>query len=142
MGNVISSSPEAPYLARHVGLKSGVPIASTALTINRLCGSGFESIIQGSMLIKGGDANVVVCGGTENMSAAPLVLDGNDARWGVSLGSGLKMRDTLWDGLTDLYAGTPMGITAENLATKYGITRYVSDDSAQKIHSWKIRKIM
>lgn len=132
VGNVISSSPEAPYLARHVGLKSGVPIASTALTINRLCGSGFESIIQGSMLIKGGDANVVVCGGTENMSAAPLVLDGNDARWGVSLGSGLKMRDTLWDGLTDLYAGTPMGITAENLATKYGITRQECDEFASR----------
>lgn len=132
IGNVIQSSPEAPYLARHVGLKSGVPIASTALTINRLCGSGFESVIQGSMLIKGGDANVVVCGGTENMSAAPLLLDGNDARWGVGLGAGLKMRDSLWDGLTDLYAGTPMGITAENLAEKYGITREECDEFASR----------
>lgn len=60
------------------------------------------------------------------MSMAPLQVDGNDARWGVALGKGLAMRDSLWDGLTDRYAGTPMGITAENLAVKYGISREVS----------------
>ena len=68
----------------------------------------------------------MVCGGAENMSMAPLQVDGNDARWGVPLGGGLKMRDSLWDGLTDQFVGTPMGITAENLAVKYGISREVS----------------
>lgn len=77
-----------------------------------------------------GDANITICGGTENMSAAPLQLDGNHTRWGVPLGSGLKMRDSLWDGLTDSYANVPMGITAENLAEKYNITRLECDEYA------------
>ena len=125
-GNVIQSSSDAAYLARHVGLQCGVPIASPALTINRLCGSGFETIIQGAKSIQLKEAQIVVCGGSENMSMAPLQVDGNDARWGVALGKGLSMRDSLWDGLTDRYAGTPMGITAENLAVKYDISREVS----------------
>ena len=124
-GNVIQSSADAAYLARHVGLKCGAPISSPALTLNRLCGSGFETVIQGAKSIKLNEAKIVVCGGSENMSMAPLQADGNDVRWGVSLGSGLKMRDSLWDGLTDQHVGTPMGITAENLAEKYGISREV-----------------
>lgn len=129
-GNVIQSSADAAYMARHIGLQSGIPIATPALTINRLCGSGFETVIQGAKSIKLGEAKIVVCGGSENMSMAPLQVDGNDARWGVSLGSGLKMRDSLWDGLTDSYVGTPMGITAENLAEKYNITREECDQHA------------
>lgn len=125
-GNVIQSSPDAAYLARHVGLQSGIPITTPALTINRLCGSGFETIIQGANAIRLGDAKIALCGGTENMSAAPLQVSGNDARWGVNLGSGLNMRDALWDGLTDSLSNTPMGMTAENLAEKYNITRQVS----------------
>ncbi len=97
-GNVIQSSADAAYLARHVGLKCGIAIATPALTLNRLCGSGFETVIQGAKSIKLGEARIVVCGGSENMSMAPLQVDGNDVRWGVSLGSGLKMRDSLWDG--------------------------------------------
>lgn len=77
-----------------------------------------------------GDANITVCAGTENMSAAPLQLDGNHSRWSVPLGNGLKMRDSLWDGLTDTHAGVPMGITAENLAERYGITRLECDEYA------------
>jgi len=130
VGNVIQSSPDAAYLARHVGLRSQVPQEVPALTINRLCGSGFETLIQGAMAILCNDANVTICGGTENMSAAPLQVDGNDARWGVPLGNGLKMRDSLWDGLTDSYANVPMGITAENLAEKYNITRLECDEYA------------
>jgi acetyl-CoA acyltransferase 2 len=125
-GNVIQSSPDAAYLARHVGLQSGIPIPTPALTINRLCGSGFETIILGANAIRLGDAKIALCGGTENMSAAPLQVSGNDARWGVNLGSGLNMRDALWDGLTDSLSNTPMGMTAENLAEKYNITRQVS----------------
>lgn len=132
-GNVIPSSPDAAYLARHIGLKSGVPIASPALTINRLCGSGFETVIQGANSIQLGDSKsgFVVCGGTESMSLAPLQVSGLDARWGVALGKGLKLGDSLWDGLTDAHANnTPMGITAENLAEQYGITRDECDEFA------------
>jgi len=129
-GNVVQSSSDAAYLARHVGLKCGVPISSPALTINRLCGSGFETVIQGAKSIKLDEAKLVVCGGSENMSMAPLQVDGNDVRWGVALGSGLKMRDSLWDGLTDQHVGTPMGITAENLAEKYVISREDCDEFA------------
>lgn len=77
-----------------------------------------------------GDASVAICAGSENMSAAPFQLDGNAARWGVNLGTNLSMRDSLWDGLTDSYAQVPMGITAENLAEKYNITREECDEFA------------
>ncbi len=77
-----------------------------------------------------GDSKINVCAGSENMSAAPFQLDGNAARWGVALGTNLKMRDSLWDGLTDSYTQTPMGITAENLAEKYDITREECDEFA------------
>jgi len=129
-GNVVSSSPDAPYLARHVALKSDIPIETPALTINRLCGSGFETVIQGAKSILLGEAKVAVCGGAENMSAAPFQIDGNAVRWGVNLGTELNMRDALWDGLTDMHVGCPMGITAENLAEKYGITRQECDEFA------------
>lgn len=118
VGNVIQSSPDAAYLARHVGLRSGVPVSTQALTINRLCGSGFETVAQGAQAIQLGLSAVSVCGGAENMSAAPFTVDGNAARWGVALGKGMSMNDSLWSGLTDSYAGTPMGVTAENLAKK------------------------
>lgn len=124
-GNVIQSSPDAAYLARHVGLKAGVNRETPCLTINRLCGSGFETVILGAQSIQLGESSLAVCGGAENMSDAPLQASGNDARWGVKLSKGLKLRDSLWDGLTDSYAGTPMGVTAENLAQKYDITREV-----------------
>ena len=125
VGNVIQSSPDAAYLARHVGLQSGLPQKTPSLTINRLCGSGFETVILGAQSIQLGDSQIAVCGGTENMSDAPLTLRGNEARWGVKLGTGLKLGDALWDGLTDTHAGTPMGVTAENLAKKYNISREV-----------------
>eukprot|EP00542_Grammatophora_oceanica_P017319 CAMPEP_0194049058 /NCGR_PEP_ID=MMETSP0009_2-20130614/29528_1 /TAXON_ID=210454 /ORGANISM="Grammatophora oceanica, Strain CCMP 410" /LENGTH=410 /DNA_ID=CAMNT_0038695117 /DNA_START=149 /DNA_END=1381 /DNA_ORIENTATION=+ len=129
-GNVIPSSKDAAYLARHVGLKSGLSQETPALTINRLCGSGFETVVQGANSIRLGDADVVVCGGTENMSMAPLQVNGKDARWGVGLGKGLHLGDALWDGLTDAYAKTPMGVTAENLAKQYNITREECDEYA------------
>lgn len=138
-GNVIQSSSDAAYLARHVLLKSGIPIDKTALTINRLCGSGFETVIQGYQnIVLNHDENMNVCGGTENMSSAPLAMDGNHVRWGVALGKGLQMYDSLWSGLTDTYAQTPMAITAENLATKYNISRQECDEYALLSQSrWK-----
>jgi len=125
-GNVIQSSPDAAYLARHVALQSGMNQSTPSLTINRLCGSGFETVILGAQSIALGESKIAACGGSENMSDAPLTVRGNDARWGVKLGKGLKMGDALWDGLTDSYAGTPMGVTAENLAKEYNISREVS----------------
>lgn len=129
-GNVVQSSLDAPYLSRHMGLKAGVPQKVPALTINRLCGSGFETVINGAEVIELEQARIALAAGAENMSAAPFVVDGNAVRWGVPLGKGPKMEDALWGGLTDSLAGLPMGITAEKLGAKYGITRQQCDEFA------------
>jgi len=131
-GNVISSSLDATYLSRHVALKSGVPIASPALTLNRLCGSGFEAACLAAESIILSRSSVVLCGGTENMSQAPLSIDGLTARWGAALGKGVKAEDTLWAGLTDTHCKLPMGLTAEKLADKYGVSRLECDEYAQR----------
>lgn len=124
-GNVQQTSADSIYLARHVGLRAGAPIASPALTVNRLCGSGFQAVINGAEQILLGDAEVVLTGGTESMSQAPHVIRG--ARWGLPFGKEQKLGDTLWDALTDSYTGMPMAITAENLAEQYKITRAECD---------------
>ena len=129
-GNINPSSSDAAYLARHVALKSGCRESTTAMTLNRACGSGFEAVIQGANAIRVGDAQVALTGGTENMSAAPFQICGNDARWGVALGKGLKARDGLWSGLNDDHVQLSMGMTAENLADKYNITRQQCDEFA------------
>lgn len=126
IGNVLSpSAPDAPYLARHVALRCGLPIATPALIVNRLCGSGFQSIVNGVQEILVGDAEVVLTGGTDNMSACPYAV--RDIRFGTKLGQDPKMEDMMWTSLTDMLAKTPMGVTAENLAAKYNITREDSD---------------
>ena len=131
IGNVIQSSPDAAYLARHVGLRAGIPQEKAAMTINRLCGSGFEAACLGAEAIELDQARVTLCGGSENMSAAPFTIDGNKMRWGVGLGQPPPTAtDSLWSGLTDSLAGTPMGITAENLAEKYDISREDCDEYA------------
>jgi acetyl-CoA acyltransferase 2 len=119
-GNALQTSNDAIYLARHVGLRSGVPESSPAVTVNRLCGSGFESIIQAARLLLTGEAEVVLAGGTEAMSMAPHVIHG--ARWGIPLGKA-PMADLLWAALFDPYAGFSMAETAENLAEEYRLTR-------------------
>lgn len=140
-GNINPSSSDSAYLARHVALKAGCSESTPALTLNRACGSGFESVIQGANAIKVGDAQVALCGGSENMSMAPLQICGNDARWGVPLGKGLKVRDGLWAGLQDDYVQLSMGMTAENLADKYGITREQCDEFAfRSQQNWKAAK--
>eukprot|EP00163_Fabomonas_tropica_P012348 TRINITY_DN23619_c0_g1_i1.p2 TRINITY_DN23619_c0_g1~~TRINITY_DN23619_c0_g1_i1.p2 ORF type:complete len:395 (-),score=147.45 TRINITY_DN23619_c0_g1_i1:1390-2574(-) len=126
VGNVAQSSVDAPYIARHVGLSAGVPIPTPALTINRLCGSGFQSIVNGAHEILVGESNVVLTGGTENMSQIPYSV--RNIRFGTKLGQDPKLEDTLWAALTDQYAGLPMAITAENLAEQYGITRADCDE--------------
>jgi acetyl-CoA C-acetyltransferase/acetyl-CoA acyltransferase 2 len=126
MGNVIQTSADAIYLARHVGLKAGVPQDVPALVVNRLCGSGFEAIVQGALYLLTGQAEAVLVGGTESMSQAPFVLRG--ARFGVPLGKAPALEDTLWSGLTDSYAKMPMAMTAEKLAEQYRITQDEVDE--------------
>jgi acetyl-CoA acyltransferase 2 len=123
-GNVVQSSVDAIYLARHVGLKLGMPIDRPALTVNRLCGSGFEAIVQGAYLLREEGMRCVLVGGTENMSQVPYVLRG--ARWGYRMGNG-ELEDYLTAALVDSFAGIPMAITAENLAERYSISRSETD---------------
>jgi len=123
-GNVQQSSVDAHYGARHVGLKAGLPIEVPALTVNRLCGSGIQAVISGAQQIQLDEAGFVLAGGMESMSQVPHVIRG--ARSGFKLGQG-KLEDWLWEGLNDPYAGCSMAITAENCATKYGITREEAD---------------
>src|SRR3954453_4267903 len=124
VGNVLQTSADAIYGARHVGLKAGVPIDVPALTVNRLCGSGIQAAVNGAQLIQLGEASVVLTGGIESMSQAPHVIRG--LRGGLKLGQG-KLEDSLWEALVDTYCGCPMAITAENCAAKYGITREAQD---------------
>jgi acetyl-CoA acyltransferase 2 len=126
-GNVMQTSADALYGARHVGLKAGLPIETPAVTVNRLCGSGMESITQAAQRILLGEANMVLAGGMENMSQCPHVIRG--ARSGFRLGEG-KLEDSLMSGLYDTYCGFSMSETAENLASEHGITRKASDEYA------------
>ncbi len=119
-GNVLQTSADAIYLARHVALKAGAPIETPALTLNRLCGSGLQAVISGAQALLLGEATFALVGGAENMTQAPFVVRG--ARAGLSLGEH-KFEDYLWEALTDSYCGCPMAITAENLARQYHITR-------------------
>ncbi|KAI2586840.1 acetyl-CoA acyltransferase 2, partial [Homo sapiens] len=121
MGNVLQSSSDAIYLARHVGLRVGIPKETPALTINRLCGSGFQSIVNGCQEICVKEAEVVLCGGTESMSQAPYCV--RNVRFGTKLGSDIKLEDSLWVSLTDQHVQLPMAMTAENLAVKHKISR-------------------
>jgi acetyl-CoA acyltransferase 2 len=128
VGNVMQTSADAIYCARHVGLKAGLPIETPALTVNRLCGSGFQAVVNGAEQILLGDADAVLVAGTENMTQAPFQLRG--AREGWAFGKAPPVEDSLWSALTDSYCNTPMAITAENLAQKYGITRQQCDEYA------------
>jgi acetyl-CoA acyltransferase 2 len=124
-GNVLQTTPEDVYCARHIGLRAGVPVEKPALTVNRLCGSGFQSIISAAQEIRTGDADVALVGGTESMSQAPHAVRG--ARWGFPFGKAPPLEDLLWTALTDSYAGCAMGVTAETLAERHGIDRAACD---------------
>ena len=127
MGNALQTSGDAIYGARHVALKAGVPFDRPALTVNRLCGSGIQSIISGAQMIQLGEAETVLAGGMESMSQAPHVIRG--ARSGFPLGGG-KLEDSLMVALLDTYCNTPMAGTAENLARKFEISREEQDEYA------------
>ncbi len=126
-GNALQTSADAIYLARHVGLRAGVPQEVPALTINRLCGSGFQAIISAAQEIMLDQAEVCLAGGSESMSQAPHVVRG--ARWGkLRLGpAGDHFEDMLWEALTDTFCGASMAQTAETLAERYDVTREEAD---------------
>lgn len=126
-GNVLQTAKDAIYLARHIGLRCEIPKEIPALVVNRLCGSGFEAIIQGARLIETKEAQCVLVGGTESMSQAPHVIRG--ARSGILLGQS-QLEDSLWECLNDTFINMPMGITAENLAIKYKISQEEVDEYA------------
>ncbi len=127
VGNALQTSPDAIYGARHVALKAGIPQEVPALTVNRLCGSGIQSVISGAQLILTGDAKTCLVGGMENMSQAPHVIWG--ARRGFKLGQG-QLQDLLMIALLDSYCGYYMAQTSNNLARDYGIGREEQDQFA------------
>jgi len=127
-GNALQTSADAIYCARHIALKAGLPIEVPALTVNRLCGSGFEAITQGAQLILLGEAQAVLAGGTESMSQAPHVVRG--ARWGIRLGPAAPLEDSLWEALKDPECGLSMAETAERLAERYHLARREVDEVA------------
>ena len=124
VGNVLQTSADAIYGARHVALKAGVPVDVPALTVNRLCGSGVQAAVSGAQMIQLGEASLVLTGGIESMSQAPHVIRG--LRTGLKLGQG-KLEDYLWEALLDPYCGCTMAMTAENCAAKYAVTREEQD---------------
>jgi acetyl-CoA acetyltransferase family protein len=126
-GNVMQTSADALYGARHVALKAGLKPETPAVTVNRLCGSGIEAIAQAAQRLLLGESELVLAGGMENMTQAPFVIRG--LRNGLKLGGG-ALEDTLMAGLTDTYCGLPMALTAEKLAEQYGITRQDADTYA------------
>ncbi|HEU5414682.1 MAG TPA: acetyl-CoA C-acetyltransferase [Candidatus Angelobacter sp.] len=126
-GNAQQTSGDSLYGARHVSLKAGLPIETPALTVNRLCGSGMQSLVNAAQMIQLGEATTVLAGGMESMSQAPHVIRG--ARWGLGLGEG-KMEDSLMVALLDTYCGLYMANTAELYAEQQGITRQMMDEFA------------
>ncbi len=126
-GNAQQTSGDALYGARHVGLRAGLPIETPALTVNRLCGSGLQAIVNAAQMIQLGEANVVLAGGMEAMSQAPFVIRGRD---GFTLAPGGKLEDSLMVALLDSYCGLYMANTAELYGEQQGITRQAQDEFA------------
>ncbi len=132
IGNALQTSDDAIYGARHVGLKAGTSQKTPALTVNRLCGSGIQALINGAHLMRLGEAHTVLAGGMENMSQAPHVLQG--ARDGFRFGSEPKLKDLLFASLKDPYCGLFMAQTAERIAKRLGISRREQDEFALRSH--------
>uniref|UniRef100_A0A1I8AS71 Acetyl-CoA acetyltransferase, mitochondrial n=1 Tax=Steinernema glaseri TaxID=37863 RepID=A0A1I8AS71_9BILA len=136
LGNVIQTASDAIYLPRHVGLRVGAPQSAGALAVNRLCGSGFQALVNASHQILLGESRIVVAGGVENMSQTPFTV--RNMRFGATLGANYEFEDSLWKGLTDSHAKMPMGSTAEKLGAQYKITRQEADAYAVRSQTlWK-----
>lgn len=127
LGNVLSAGL-GQNVARQVSMKAGLPKEVPAFTLNKVCGSGLKSVVLGVQSILAGDNEIVVAGGTESMSNAPYVLE--SGRWGARMGDTKLVDSMIKDGLSDAFEGMHMGITAENIAEKYGFTREMQDELA------------
>lgn len=138
MGNALQTGPDAIYGARHVALRAGLPVESAALTVNRLCGSGIEAVIQAARLVESGEARWVLAGGMENMSQAPHLVRGLRAE-AVRFGRDLKLVDSLFEALHDPFCNLFMAQTSDNVARKYGITREAQDEYALRSHREGVR---
>ena len=139
MGNALQTSLDAIYGARHVALQAGVPQHVPALTVNRLCGSGIQSIVNAGQMIQLGEAEATIAGGMENMSQAPFVLYG--ARKGFPFGKAPEMQDMLFAALYDPYADSYMAQTAERIASRLGVTRDEQDEYALRSHQLGTRAV-
>ena len=131
MGNVILNEPRDIFLARICAVEAGVPIESPALTLNRLCGSGVQAIISAAQMIALGECDIAIGAGAENMSRSPYVTTG--VRWGSKMGD-VQMMDAMLTALHDPFENIHMGVTAENIARKYQITRQTQDELAIVSH--------
>jgi len=137
-GNVIHTDPHDMYLARVAAVQGGLPVETPALTLNRLCGSGLQAIVSAAQLVKLGDADVAVAGGAESMSRGPYWVPG--LRWGQRMGDGTYV-DAMVGALTDPFDDCHMGVTAENVAAKWGVTRQDQDALAVESHRRAARAI-
>lgn len=137
IGNVLAnSSSDGIFMPRHVLLRCGIPLEKPALGVNRLCGSGFQAIVNSAQDIETGCAKISLAGGTDNMSQAPYAV--RNTRFGTTLGVNLQLEDTLWVGLTDTYCKLPMALTAEKLGEQFGISREEVDKFALRSQqNWK-----
>lgn len=127
LGNVLSAGL-GQNVARQIAIKSGIPKEVPAFTVNKVCGSGLKTVALAAQSILAGDNEVVIAGGTESMSQAPYVL--NDQRWGKHMGDGQIVDTVLKDGLVDAFDDIHMGVTAENVAEKFELTREMEDELA------------
>ncbi|XP_012937203.1 3-ketoacyl-CoA thiolase, mitochondrial [Aplysia californica] len=135
IGNVITSSVDGIYAPRHISLRVGIPEGVPCLGVNRLCGTGFQAVVNAAQEIELGLSDIVLAGGIENMTQVPYAV--RNIRFGTKFGDDLRLQDMLWEGLTDTYVGLPMGVTAENLAAKYDISREDCDRyAAQTQERW------
>lgn len=131
MGQVIQSEPRDAYLSRVAAVEAGIPVEAPALTLNRLCGSGMQAVISSAQMIQLGECDIAVAGGAESMSRSPHVL--TSARWGTKMGNATAI-DAMLAVLSDPFEGVHMGITAENVAKKYGVSRERQDALAVESH--------
>ena len=134
MGNAMQTSVDAHYGARHAALKAGIPIETPALTVNRICGSGVQSVVNAAQMLLLEEAKMTVAGGMENMSQAPFCVYGHKVRQGVRFGTEPKMQDYLFSGLRDSNCDTFMAQTADNAANETGVTREECDEFALRSH--------
>ncbi|CAH1979693.1 unnamed protein product [Acanthoscelides obtectus] len=136
VGNVLTAASDGTFLPRHVSLKCDIPIEKPAFLVNKLCGSGFQSVVNGAQDIMTGSASIVLTGGVDNMSATPHTV--RNIRFGVPLGTSPTLEDSLWVGLTDSYCKLPMALTAEKLGEQFKITRDEVDQySLRSQQLWK-----